>query len=300
MTTTTVSIWRPLTGGGGLIRIPQPSRPRDAELSADGNRLAVASAGKATVRDAHTGKLIGRFSPRAVHSGFRGPTQPVRVALNSHGDLLALGTTAGSVELWNVTLHRQVTSRVMTDTVTGISFPVTDLSFAASGSALLAANYPELGTGDSKPQGSALVLSTGGRQVAALTSPAQVSHSLNPGVALSPDGGFVLGGIEGFAPGTSVPGGEAVYLLEGDQQVLNLQGTTVGAPPTLVTGVSDFVPFTAWAHDGVRVLTGATAVYNCDACGPLARLESAAVARLAWGIPLTPARDHPPDENSFS
>ena len=48
MTGTAVSIWQPLTSGR-IIRIPQPTEPRDAELSADGSRLATAGTGGATV-----------------------------------------------------------------------------------------------------------------------------------------------------------------------------------------------------------------------------------------------------------
>ena len=300
MAGTTVSIWQPLTSGH-VIRIPQPAEPRDAELSADGSRLATASSRGATVWDTRTGRVLGRFSPRQVRSQLPIRTQPERVALNRHGGLLAIGTTTGSVELWQVAPHRRVTSQVMTNAVIDINFPVAELSFAASGSAVLAANFPYIGTSDSTPPGSALVLSTAGRQLAALTSPSQVNPPLNPGAVLSPDGEFILGGIEGFAPGTSVPGDDAVYLLDGSQQMLNLTGTTTAAPPVSTeTLTPNLVPVSAWAPDGERLLTGAPAVYDCDACGSPARLQSIAASRLAWAIPLTPAREHPPDGNAFS
>ena len=300
MAGTTVSIWQPLTSGH-VIRIPQPAEPRDAELSADGSRLATASSRGATVWDTRTGRVLGRFSPRQVRSQLPIRTQPERVALNRHGGLLAIGTTTGSVELWQVAPHRRVTSQVMTNAVIDINFPVAELSFAASGSAVLAANFPYIGTSDSTPPGSALVLGAAGRQLAALTSPSQVNPPLNPGAVLSPDGEFILGGIEGFAPGTSVPGDNAVYLLDGSQQMLNLTGTTTAAPPVSTeTLTPNLVPVSAWAPDGERLLTGAPAVYDCDACGSPARLQSIAASRLAWAIPLTPAREHPPDGNAFS
>jgi WD40 repeat protein len=300
LTNTAVDIWRPISGGT-LTRIPQPSAPIDAELSADGSTLATANVGgTVTVWDAATGSMRARFSPQPVHTVFAGAPVPVRVALSPDGNFLAVGTDFGSVDLWQVAARRLISSRLLTNPVTQDTYPIAELSFADGGSEILAANYPQIGSGDSEPPGTAVVLAAAtGRQLTDLSSPAQNEPALNPGVALSPNGSYVLGGVEGFAPLTSLAGADAVYAVAGSQQLADLENSVALAPPILVTA-PNITAVTAWAPDGVQVLTGAPAVYACDACGSLAQLQSIAATRLAWAVPLTPGHDDPPSGNAFS
>jgi WD40 repeat protein len=300
MTNQDVDIWRPFAGGH-LTRIPQPSAPLDAELSADGSRLATANlGGSAMLWDASTGGLVTRFVPHPVTSDLTGKPVAVRVALNSDGTAAAVGTDFGSVDLWQVQGHRRLTTVVMRNSVTPDVYPVAELSFADSGSYVVAVNDPQIGAGDELPPGSAYVLSAAtGRTVAALSSPGQGGPPVNPGVALSPDGSYVIGGIEGFAPATAEAGHDAVYDLAGSQELVDLQNTVTQAPPDYPF-TPNLTPVNPWAADGVQLLTGGPAVYACDSCGSLPQLQSAARLRLAWATALTPTHDHPPSADAFS
>jgi len=295
-----VDIWRPF-GDRHLTRIPQPSAPLDAELSADGNRLGTANAGGFTMLwDASTGRLVARFVPHPVRSDIVGAPMPVRVAVNSDGTELAVGTDHGSVDLWQVQGHRLLTTQVMRNSVTPDVYPVAELSFAGNGSYVVAVNYPQIGAGDAVPPGSALVLAAAtGRTVAVLSSPGQTDPPINPGVALSPDGLYVLGGVEGFAPATAEAGNDAVYNLAGSQELANLQNTLTQAPPVYPI-TPNLIPVSPWAADGIQLLTGGPAIYACDSCGSLAQMQSIAQLRLTWAVPLTRARDDPPSADAFS
>jgi len=55
-----------------------------------------------------------------------------------------------------------------------------------------------------------------------------------------------------------------------------------------------------WTANGVHLLTEVPAAYACDSCGSLAQMPSIARLRLAWTVPLTPARNHPPIGNAFT
>jgi WD40 repeat protein len=295
-----VDIWRPF-GGGHLTRIPQLSAPLDAELSADGSRLATANAGgSALLWDAGTGALVTSFVPHPVSSDITGAPRALRVAVNSGGTEFAVGTDHGSVDLWQVQGHRLLRTVVMRNSVTPDVYPVAELSFAGSGSYVVAVNYPQIGAGDELPPGSALVLAAAtGRTVTALSSPAQGGPPINPGVALSPDGGYVLGGVEGFSPATAEAGNEAVYGVAGGQEFADLQNTLTQAPPVYPI-TPNLSPVNPWAADGIQLLTGGPAVYACDSCGSLTQLQSIARLRLAWATALTPAHDHPPSADAFS
>ena len=295
-----VDIWRPF-GDGRLTRIPQPSAPLDAELSADGNRLATANAGGAAILwDVTTGRSLARFSPHPVRTYFAGRPIPVRVAMSPDGAELAVGTDYGSVDLWEIRGHRLLTTYVMRNSVTPDVYPVTELGFAGHGSRLVAVDYPQIGAGDALPPGSALVLAAAtGRTVAVLRSPGQSGPPMNPGVALSPDGSYVLGGVEGFAPTAAEAGSDAVYSLASSHELTNLQNTLTQAPPVYPVA-PNLISVNAWAADGIHLLTGGPSIYACDACGSLTQMQSIAQLRLAWAVPLTPARDHPPSNNAFS
>jgi hypothetical protein len=40
--------------------------------------------------------------------------------------------------------------------------------------------------------------------------------------------------------------------------------------------------------------------YRCDACLPLAQLQAAAAARIAWSTPLSQSSDHPPATSPYA
>ena len=296
-----VDVWLPF-GHERLAQIPQPSAPLDAELSPDGSRLATANAGGVTVLwNVHTGRPVARFSPRRVIIPYvvSSPV-PIRVAVNKDGTEVAVGTDLGSIDLWRVAGHRLLTSQVMRNSITSNTYPVTELAFAGNGSVVMGVNYPQIAAGDSEPPGSGLILDAStGRVVTTLDSPAQNGPPINPGVALSPDGDFVLGGVEGFAPPATESGSDAVYGLAGSEEFTDLQNTVTAAP--IFGGIfPNLVPVSPWAPDGIHLLTGAAGIYACDSCGSLPQMQSIAQSRLNWAVPLTPAHDDPPSDTAFS
>ena len=188
----------------------------------------------------------------------------------------------------------------MLNPITTIAYPVTELSFAGNGSLVVAVNYPQIAVGDSEPPGSGLILDAStGRVVTMLDSPAQNNPPVSPGVALSPGGDFVLGGVEGFAPAGEKSGSDAVYGLTGGEEFTDLQNTVTTAPA--FGGIApNLVPVSPWAPDGIHLLTGNAGIYTCDSCGSLAQMQSIAQSRLQWAVPLTPTHDDPPSNSSFS
>ena len=306
MTNQIVDVWRPF-GDGRLTRIPQPSPPFDAEISDNGDLLATANiGGVAIVWDPDTGRPLASFHPHPVHVADppSGSPIPVRVAVNPGGTELAVGTNWGSVDLWQIHGHRLLTSRLVAVPQTAIyDFAVGELDFSDNGSEIVAVDYSQPSAGLAEPPGTALVVvAQTGQMVAVLSTPAAggaAGPAVNPGVALSPDGSYVLGGVEGFAPVTAVAGDDAIYDLGSSEELADLQNTLAQAPPVL-NQVPNLVPVNAWAADGIHLLTGGPAVYACDACGSLTQMQSAAQLRLDWAVPLTPARDDPPGGDAFS
>ena len=296
-TTRAVYLWQPLVSGNHLTKIPQPTAPLDAELSADGNRMVTANAdGNASLWDTRSGKMIGRFTPHQVHSGETAKTAVDRVALNANGSEIAIGTQYGSIDLLESRDHRLLKTQLLGSAY----FAITELDFSEDGSLVVAANYPRIGAGSAKPAATAFILSARtGSIVTTFDSPAQGFPPVNPGVALSPNGNDVLGGVEGFAPATALAGSDAVYDIRTGDELSNLQNALSNAPP-IAPGTANIIPLSAWASDGIHLLTGAPNLYACDACGSLAQMQEAATLRLAWATPLTPAHDVPPSNNSFS
>ena len=104
------------------------------------------------------------------------------------------------------------------------------------------------------------------------------------GVALSPNGGFLFGGVVGFSP--TPPGGiQAVYQV-GSHGTLALVLDNAGLAP-LGSTYDDPVPADPWAPDGIHLLAGARGIYACDACGSVPQLQGAAERRAGWARPLS-------------
>jgi WD40 repeat protein len=303
MTNQNVVVWQPLAGGH-VWSVSQTQPPNDAELSADGTRLVTAnSGGSATVWDVRTGRPIESFVPRRVALAYALPERAVRVAINSAGTELGIGTNVGSVDLWRIDDRHLVATRLLSNDVTNDEFAITELGFAGHDSEVLATNYPQRSSGLAEPPGTAVVLSaTTGGLLSRLNSPAAetIGPTVNPGISISPDGGFILAGVAGFAPAAVAPtGDDAVYDLAHEEMAMDLQGTVPQIPP-VINQVPNLTAVDPWAPDGVRLLTGAPAVYACDACGNLTQLQTAATTRLAWTPPLSPGHDNPPNANAFS
>ncbi len=295
MTSADVYLWTP---GRPAERFAQPSGPIDAEVSADGTRLAVADVGGTVgVWDTASGATVATLHPstarRPSSVGHIRPV-PTRVAISADGTRVSAGTTFQTVITWDVATGRPVSTTTVAspaDQVTGGfggggPWTIAELRLSAGGSKLLAVDFPQIAAGDSEPPATAAVLSAArGAPETVYTSPGLPGAAINPGAALSPDGGFILSGPVGLAP--RPPGGiEAVYQLAGGQLVGDLQ--------RIPTSIGDTAaPVEPWSPSGVEVLAG-NAVYACDACGTLAQLQARAAVRLRWTTPLSTARPSPP------
>jgi hypothetical protein len=102
----------------------------------------------------------------------------------------------------------------------------------------------------------------------------------------------MFAGALGLAP--TAPGGiAAVYQVSSGETMENLQAVT---EPT--TSSYRSLPAQPWAPDGAELLAG-NALYACDACGSLAKLQAAAASRIAWAQPLSAGSDHPPATDPY-
>jgi WD40 repeat protein len=284
-----VYLWRPFSARKPLV-VGQPSAPIDAELSQDGARLAVASAGGTVeVWDARNGTRIATFQPPRPPAGSL-PAGPVRVALNGNGTVLASGDFDGAVYLWDVRAHREIAKRLVSS---GGNWPVLEVVPASGGSRFLAVDYPQAGSGVN-PSGSAEVLEAStGEEIAAYSSPGPIVTPVNPGAALSPNGSFLFAGTLGLAP--SPPGGaEGVYQVSSGELMDGLAGVM---PPGPVSYASS--PAEPWSPSGNEVLIG-NAIYACDACGSLHQMQVEAASRMAWSEPLSASDDDPPSSDPYS
>ena len=164
---------------------------------------------------------------------------------------------------------------------------------------MVAVDYPQIGAGDFEPPGTATVFDahTGGL-IAGFTSPGQSGAApVSPGAALSPDGGFLFGGLLGLAP--APPGGNQAIYQVGAQGMLALNLENAGLAP-LASQADDPAPADPWSPDGIHLLAGARDIYACDACGSLVQLQRAARDRAAWLKPLSTAQDRPPSASPYS
>ncbi len=179
---------------------------------------------------------------------------------------------------------------IKVDTVS--SFPIVELSATPDGSRLVAVDFPEVATGRTPPPTGEMLDASTGQVLATYNSPGGVEPDMNPGAALSADGGFVLAGADGLAP--TPPGGtEAAYQVSTGQTMTALQGAGLASGPAYSES-----PARPWSPDDTEVIAG-SAIYSCDACGLTSALEAAAASRLAWSRPLSQASDHPPSTNPY-
>ena len=290
MTSTAIYLWQPLTGRPPL-EIRQPSAPIDAVVSADGGVLAAADAGGTVeVWNASTGKAIRTFRPADDHSSSYYSPVPLRVAVSADGSVVASGNADGTVFLWDTASGKLIAMRRVSN------YPITELSPAAGGSAVLAVDSAQAGSGGNGPgSGAVLDLATGGL-IASYTSPGAANPPgapINPGAALSPDGAFLYTGSLGLAP--TPPGGSpTVYQVSGGAPM-------TGLPAFLASGAAGYSEFPAdpWSPDGTLVLAG-NGVYRCDACQALQGLQTTAESRIAWATPLSVGSDHPPATDPYA
>jgi WD40 repeat protein len=303
-TGTAIYLWRPLSGQPPTT-IPQPSAPYDAALTPSGGELVAAdAAGGVRVWNTANGSLIRTFTPvdanskpdySQIQQSYFPPT-PLRVAVSPDGGVVASGNADGTVFLWNVATGRQIAVRLVSQPTGNVNaepagWPVTELSMPAGGTSLLAATYPQAGTGVSRPAAAILLDIKTGRQLAAYQAPSSPGLPINPGLALSPDGQYVFTGVLGLSP--APPGGAAAaYQVSSEAAMTNVQAAFNGVS---FDSYSDYstAPAQPWSPDDGYLIAGGN-IYACDACLPLAQLQAAAATRIAWSAPLSTTSGHPP------
>jgi len=290
MTSTAVYLWQPLSGRPAL-EIRQPSAPIDAVVSADGGVLAAAdAAGTVGVWNAVTGKAMRTFHPADNHSSSYYSPVPLRVALSGDGSVVASGNADGTVFVWDTTTGKIIAVRRVSN------YPIVELSPAADGSAVVAVDSAQAGSGGNGPGSGAVLELATGRIIASYTSPGAANPPgapINPGAGLSPDGSFLYTGSVDLAP-TPPGGGVTVYQVSGGQAM-------TGLPDSLASGIAGYAEFPAdpWSPDGTLLLAG-NGVYRCDACQALQGLQATAESRDAWSAPLSVGSDHPPATDPYA
>jgi WD40 repeat protein len=279
MTAKAIYLWQPRSAQPPLV-IPQPSQPTDATVS--GGFLAAADGGQTVgVWSASTGKLVRSLTPPSPDT----PAVPLRVAITGNGAVIAAGSDDGSICLWDIATGRLIAH----DPSDGY---VEELTTTPAGD-LLAVDWPPIGAHGPFPPVSGEVLAGSTGRILATYTANQAQPSINPGAALSPDGGFILAGADGIAP--TPPGGlDAAYQVSSGQTMTGLQAAV---QPALYSYAES--PASPWSPDGTRILIG-TAIYACDACGAPTALQAAAASRLAWSKPLSASADRPPATSPYA
>ncbi len=287
-----VYLWRP--GHGRAVMLRRSDGTIDAALSGDGRRLVTSTTkGVVVVWDAERAEEISVLKPRGADpAGSSHDPTPLRVAISSDASRIAAGTQRGDVSIWEPGRTRPIA-------VSPLTLPsgenrrdaVAELSFSASGNALVAVNYPI--AGDFAPPAAAAVIRASDGVVLDRYESPSTGAANQPGAALSPNGAFLLTGVLGLAP--SPPGGDtSIYQVAGARTVLDLRNSTRSD----IDRHDASAPFEAWSPDGRRALVG-TSVYACQACGSLEKLQAVARTRAAWSTPLSSAGAGPPRGNPF-
>jgi WD40 repeat protein len=301
MTARDIYLWSPGSGHRPLVVRPA-SQPDDVAVSGSGTVLAAAEPvqknekngkmtnGQVEVWSAQNGHHLQTVHPVQTEADSQGfySTMPVplRVALSPSGDVVASGDADGTVFLWQVSTRKRLAVRTVS------VYPIVELSPAADGSPIIAADWPQVGSGVNGAGYADVLNPETGQVMASYRAPAPLVAPIDPAAALSADGGFLLAGALGLAP--TAPGGvEAAYQVAGGQLMAALR---TGAQPAAVS-YSGLAPW-PWSPDGTRVLAGES-VYACDACGDLAELRAVAASRAAWDRPLSAADDHPPATDPY-
>jgi WD40 repeat protein len=283
-----VYLWQPGSGHAPSTFRPTSS-PIDAELSASGNTLGVATVrGSVEVWNTANGTSLGSFRPTEVHHdpGAFG-AEPLRVALNRNGSVVAAGIANGTVSLWNVNSKKLVA-------VSAASvWPILQVTPTSDGSAFLVVDWAQAGTGPNASSSAEVLNATTGRVEARYASPSTTGAvPMSSGAALSPNGSVLFAGSLGLSP--SAPGGiVAAYEVSTGSVMANFQDA--GKAP-----FNNFEPYPSnpWAPDNVEVLAG-NAIFTCDACGSLAQMQSIAASRIAWAHPLSAKSRTRPSSNPY-
>jgi len=235
------------------------------------------------------GRLIRTFRPvtsSARPGQFRFTPIPLRVAITGNGDVVASGDSDGAVCLWNIATGKLIAVDTLSE------YAIVELNSAASGSPFLAVDWPDVVSGVIPPGTGHVLDPSTGKVLASLKYPETPVPIINPGAALSADGGFLLAGVTGLAP--APPGGfETAYQVATGQTMASLQSAVESGSVAYSES-----PVRPWAPAGDEVLAG-TAIYPCDACGTTATLRAAAASRIAWSQPLSVSDDHPPATDPY-
>lgn len=287
MSAKAVYVWHPFSHQSPRF-FAIPSGVVDAELSQNGQRLAtVDGGGTVSVWEVKAGRRLRTFRPQPAPSLAYFGAAPVRAALNTNGSVVAVGDTYGRAYLWDVASGHLIAQHLL-----AANWPIVELSSAGDGSRFIAVNFPQAGSG-LNPPGTAEVLDAGSGQVLGeYSSPGPSLAPINPGVALSPDGSFLLSGDLGLSP--SPPGGyQGVYQVDSGSAMTGLQDVRQSPLASYASS-----PAQPWSPDGTKIIS-ANAIYVCDACGGLHSLQAEAVSRLAWAKALSAKDDRPPRTNPY-
>jgi WD40 repeat protein len=286
-------IWTPADGQARTISVN--AVPLAAAMDPAGDRAVIGyTNGTSSVWNLSTASRIAQFATNKPPANGQLDSEPLQVAISPDGALIATGDTNGQVRLRSVADARLIAHFVLESNPRPIAptYPVGELRFVDAGRELLAMNYPQPLAADYQPPGVGVFIDVASGDVRShLSSPAQSEAPYEPGMDVSPDGQFVLSGIEGFAPAGQPRGEDAVYdTTTGDK----LADLSEAAPAVSQTGVTNLAVENAWSPSGTRLVTASTGIYPCDACGSLADLQAAAQLRIAWETPIGPHSTSPP------
>jgi WD40 repeat protein len=273
-----------------------PEAPIDAVISADGSRVATShSDGTTAVWDVSSGSRFANYPRNPVTAGGQPNPVVLHVALSANGKVLATGDSNGVVMLRDTITDKVIGSQtlIVSPLPDAPTYPVAELAFVDADKALLAVNYPQPQAGDYQPPGVALFVDTAtGHVTDQLGAPSKPGAPYNPGLGVSDDGQYVLTGVEGFAPSGQAQGPDAVYSVSGGDKLADLSDI-VGRVPVYGYVEPNLTVSRPWSPDHTRLVTGATGVFACDACGSLKQLQAIAAQRIAWRTAIGPS-DPPP------